>query len=291
LCIILVPAYRSSVLAQDYYSNKGLYVNVSLGIQPVGTTYGNLIYFEDKNELTDYNQNFHFEEYFKHSDRLALGQGLFASGAVGYLFGGSLGVEILVNRSLEFLKTNYQVNHSSVIIVANQTTYTDSEGKFSYAGEMLKIAPSLVITTGKYGFNGYIKLGPMAGLGRVVYASEVKTTNQPAQYRRWEYYDGLALGGYLGVGFLIHLAPSVQLVYGVDLNFLPYAPRKGRLIEATSAGADILPSLRPYDRQIDFVDSYYVNPTGIEDWAPQKMNPQNFSFSGGAMKLGINLSL
>lgn len=264
-------------------------MSVIMGYQPAITTQGNMVNYEDKNEQTDNNIDFHFEEFFMHSDMLPIGHGYSIGGALGYMFNSSLGFEVMLNKTIELQKSIIRYYTNSVVVTANQTQYNQTYTISSYAGEMLKLAPSLIITTGKYGLNAYTKFGPMMGIGRVLYANESKTTSLPSEYRRWEYYDGLAWGGYLGLGIMVNLTPGLILFSGADLTYLQYKPLKGRLIEATTEGRDILGTFNPYDRQIDFVESYYINPTGIQYWAPAKQNTVCYTFSSVSWRIGLSL--
>ena len=118
-----------------------------------------------------------------------------------------------------------------------------------------------------------------------------------------EYIDGtieqsLLFNGGIATGFTTTIGASYALndkisLFG-DLNFvnMSYSPTKGMITKYTEDGVDLLPSLDPIDKEIQFVDSYVeddnIQPSITE---PTKALKIKFPFSSAGIHIGIKYTL
>ena len=261
----------SAVIAQGAYFTLGTGYNLPASTQTLDA----LSFSNETNTVntTTYEQNY-----------VSLGKGLSAGGAFGYMFNENIGAELGIS---------YLMGSTWECVTAYNSPASGGTAKFTdqISSKMTRINPQIVMSMEANKITPYAKVGLLLGMGSMSLMSKS------------EYIDGtieqsLLFNGGIATGFTTTIGASYALndkisLFG-DLNFvnMSYSPTKGMITKYTEDGVDLLPSLDPIDKEIQFVDSYVeddnIQPSITE---PTKALKIKFPFSSAGIHIGLKYTL
>lgn len=249
---------------------KGFYVGFQTGYAYKISTENLANSFEMYNVSME-NDDVHYESIY-----ISHGQGFNIGGAAGYMFNKHIGAEIGI--SYLWGKTFEARNHSEL-----------TNEKYTLSSNMLRLLPSIVLQIGLEKFNPYAKFGVVFGIGNVSYTSE---DYYVAQTTETKYYGGMAFGINAVIGTDFRLNDRFSLFGEINTMNMSYGPTKNEITEATENGQDILPNLRVYDKEVEYVDSYVKKPYNPNNPEPDYNQPrQEMKFKLPFGSIGLNIGL
>jgi len=258
------------ILCGNNLFGQGAYVNINAGYG-ASMSSQNLDYFDFYNYTTTSNSRTSEQVY------VSLGKGLNFGGAFGYMFNENFGAE---------LGFSYLLGGKSTA----KYYYDGGTTDYTLSSTMLRINPSLVISSGLEGVNPYAKFGLVIGTGSVNYEIEDNDDGDILK-TKLKMDGGLALGLNAAIGANFTLSENMSLFGEINMINMSYAPTKGELTEATYNGADELPELTTSEREIEYVDSYtisYINPPAESE--PSKELKQKLPFGSFGLNFGLRIS-
>lgn len=264
--VFVISLFANNLFAQGAYLN----VNAGYGLQMSSQ---NLYYFDFNNYTSGNNSTTHEQV------NVSLGKGLNFGGAFGYMFNPNLGAEVGVS---------YLIGGKS-----NAVDMWSSGGRTEYtlSSKMLRINPSLVISSGLEKFNPYAKIGLLVGAGSIMYEMN-DMDNGDVTMMKLKLNGGLALGLTSGIGAMLNISDKMSFFGELNMVNLSYAPTKGEIKEYTYNGKNELPQLTTNDREIEFVDSYtYISGNPTPDSQPSKELKQKMPFGSVGINLGVRINL
>jgi len=209
---------------------------------------------------------------------VSLGKGFSLGGAFGYMFNKNIGAELGVS---------YLIGGKSKA----QNNYTNDKIDYTLSSKMLRINPSIVISSGFDGINPYAKFGLIIGSGSIMY--EYNDNNDGnIEITKMKMNGGLALGLSSSIGVLFNLNDKMSFFGELNMINLSYAPTKGEIIEATYNGTDELPKMTTSEKEIEFVDSYTYNLNNPpSDSQPRKELKHKMPFGSFGINFGLKIGL
>lgn len=268
LSLITVFAW---ILDVNNVVGQGAYVNINAGYSAKMSSQ-NLIYFDFYNYTSTSNSSTSEQVY------VSLGKGLNFGGAFGYMFNENIGAE---------LGLSYLLGGKSTAKVDGNEGGGTSDATLS--SNMLRINPSLVISSGLDGVNPYAKFGFVIGTGSVNYEYEINYDVNIYKEKK-KMHGGLAMGLNAAIGAIFTLSENMSLFGEINMINMSYAPTKGEVTEATYNGADKLPDMTTSEKEIEFVDSYthsYHNPPPNSE--PRKELKQKLPFGSFGLNFGLRI--
>nr|NQU93608.1 outer membrane beta-barrel protein [Bacteroidota bacterium] len=276
LPLFLIPLFSNCILSQETNKtvssskSKGFYVDIKVGYAYKMNSQNLANSFEMYN-VTMNNGNEHFESIF-----ISLGQGFNAEAAFGYMFnkhvGADLGISYLWGSTFEAKR---QTEMSNI--------------KYTLSSNMLRFSPSIVIRAGFDKFDPYAKFGCVFGLGKVFYTDDDFNYGQSGES---EYEGGMAFGINAAAGVIFKLNDKLSLFGEINTINMSYSPTKSTLTKATENGADILPNLHVYNKEVEYVDSYDREPYDPNNPEPDYTKPrQELKFALPFGSIGLNIGL
>jgi hypothetical protein len=266
IIVFAISLFANNLFAQGAYVN----INAGYGINMSSQNLNNLDYLDFNNSTRDINNLFTDEQV-----NVSLGNGLNIGGTFGYMFNKNIGAELGISYLLGGESKAKEVDFGRTI-------------DYTLSGKMLRINPSLVISSGLDGINPYAKFGFIIGSGSVMY-EKYENDNGDIQTMKMELNGGLAFGLNAGVGALYKLSDKMSLFGEINMVNLSYAPTKGKVTEATDNGINELPGMTIRQKEIEFVDSYtWTNPV---DSQPRLRLKQKLPFGSFGINLGLRIDL
>lgn len=257
------------ILCVNNLFGQGAYININAGYG-FNMSSQNLYYFDFYNYTSTSNSSTSEQVY------VSLGKGLNFGGAFGYMFNENIGAELGIS---------YLLGGKS----SAKDDYQDGTTDYTLSSNMLRINPSLVISSGLDGVNPYAKFGLVIGTGSVNY--EYEDNDDGDIYKmKLKMEGGLAMGLNAAIGANFTLSDNMSLFGEINMINMSYAPTKGEVTEATYNGADELPDMTTSEKEIEFVDSYtysYDNPP--PDSQPSKELKQKLPFGSLSANFGIRI--
>lgn len=204
----------------------------------------------------------------------SLGKGLNMGGAFGYMFsehfGAELGVSYLMGE-----KTKAKVDDPDFI-----TTQEVSS-------KMLRFIPTIIITGGGEKIKPYAKFGIILGTGSILSYQTYREKNiNDKSSSTLKDYGGIAFGIQGGAGATYKLSDKVSLFGEINTINMSYFAKKGKLIESTANGKDILPDLSISEKEVEYVET--MSNTFVPDMNKPK---QQISFPKPFGSLGLNVGV
>lgn len=261
-------AFILSLFTHYTYAQK-LYISLNGGYNFAANTTTNITLNYDPSSTSTWNKN-----------ELSLGKGINMDGVIGYQFTKNIGTELIVSYLMGGITTwNYSVSQ-----IQGSTVYVNK----NFSSNMLRLIPTMVFSGGFNTFNPYAKIGCIIGSGSFTVEQETKgdPTTTSVKTKTTVYNGGYALGVYCGLGVQYKFKKHISILAEFTSNNLTYAAEKSELIESKVDGVDMLPGLSVYDKQTEYVDSYYTSNTYNPD-KPSKGLKQNISFSSIGFNIGV----
>jgi hypothetical protein len=214
---------------------------------------------------------------------LSYGKGTQILFAAGTMINTNIGVELGVNYLAGAKYTN---------------TYT-ATGNFSYnetytrVGSMLRLCPTLVLTTGKSKVKPYMKTGLVVGISPKIKETDeqLSTNSGNSNYlSKYETQGNVSFGFTNSLGLNIALSNSLSFFGEFNIITQAWAPQKRIATLVTQNGVDQLPVLQNYYKEIDFVSSVINN--GTTDFnAPRQSLKVSYAYSSVGLNVGLHLSM
>tara|TARA_R110001592_G_scaffold363293_1_gene683362 strand:- start:23121 stop:23948 length:828 start_codon:yes stop_codon:yes gene_type:complete len=248
--------------AQDFYASISAGYNTSFGTSNL-TAFDFYNYKEVGTKITEEQVN------------ISLGKGLSINGLVGYSFNKHIGAE---------LGFSYLIGGETT---ANDQ-YDNESVEYTFSSNMLRIIPTLVVSSGLKDIDPYAKFGLIMGSGSVTYGVSSDFDGNIA-VNTIKMDGGIAFGLNAAIGANYELKENLLLFLEINTINMSYAPTRGELIEATFNGVDELSDYTTSEKEVEFVDSYtfdFAGPFPPES-EPSKALKQRLPFSS----IGINLGL
>lgn len=216
--------------------------------------------------------------------RFSLGQGTQAGASFGYMFTENMGFEL----KLSFLAgTPCKAHYNNV----DTSTNVFSHMSYSFGAKMVRINPSLFITTGSGKLRPYMKFGFIFSKGSLEEIHEGTDYSGDFIKRTYLYNKGAAFGLSSAVGTTFAISDKISLFGEIHLINMSYSPKKMQLTECSENGLDVLPSMSAEDKESVFVESYDFDfnnqPPATE---PRTELERNYSLNSVGLNLGVRLS-
>jgi len=250
---------------------QGLYINFNSGYGfKAGAEY--IDYYNFQNSVRG-TTSITYEQVF-----VSLGQGVNFDGSLGFMLNKNIGMEL----GLSYL---FGTKNKA------KKEYNDGYTDYSLSSDMLRIIPSLVISSDANGLNPYAKLGLVVGKGSILY-EYIDNDDGDITTLKQKLYGGTALGIKSAIGLSFSLQDNLSLFSEVQMINMSYSPLKGTIIEATENGQDQLPEMSVRDKEIVFLDTYTWNLLEFPpDTQPREELKQRFPFGSVGLNFGLRLSL
>lgn len=255
------------ILATSRVYGQGGYLNINAGygFQMSSGNLGNFYNFSTTNSSNTYKQI-----------NLSLGKGFNFGGAIGYMFNKNIGSEIGIS---------YLVGAKSKA----QDIYVGGQTDYKLSARMLRINPSLVISSGYNLINPYAKIGLLIGSGSV-FEELVDNDGGDLTEGKIKMNGGVALGANASLGVLCKLSKRFYFFGELNMVNMSYAPTKGKLTEATLNGVDILSDMTTSEKETDYVDSYTESQSNPQlDSQPTKSLKVKMPFGSVGAILGLRI--
>ena len=256
---------------------QGAYLNINSGYA-TSMSSQNLSGFE--NSTFEFYSNSYS---LKHEQIIfSFGKGLNFGADFGYMFNKNLGAEIGVSYLIggNTISTLTQPNNSTEITVSSK---------------MLRINPSLVITSGFEKINPYAKFGLILGSGYVILSSNQEISGFSGQQSNSESIKlsgAIAIGLTSGIGALYKINDKLSFFGELNMINLSYAPTKGIKTDFRIDGVDMLPSLPTRQKETEYLDSFTVTSSNSnpQDSEPSKELKQKLPFGSFGLNLGLRVN-
>ncbi len=256
---------------------QGAYLNINSGYA-TSMSSQNLSGFENST------YEFYSNSYsLKHEQIIfSFGKGLNFGADFGYMFNKNLGAEIGVSYLIggNTISTLTQPNNSTEITVSSK---------------MLRINPSLVITSGFEKINPYAKFGLILGSGYVILSSNQEISGFSGQQSNSESIKlsgGIAIGLTSGIGALYKINDKLSFFGELNMINLSYGPTKGIKTDFRIDGVDMLPSLTTRQKETEYLDSFTETSSNSnpQDSEPSKKLKQKLPFGSFGLNLGLRVN-
>ena len=256
---------------------QGAYLNINSGYA-TSMSSQNLSGFENSTF------EFYSNSYSMKSEQInfSFGKGLNFGADFGYMFNKNLGAEIGVSYLIggKTISTLTQPNNSTEITVSSK---------------MLRINPSLVITSGFEKINPYAKFGLILGSGYVILSSNQEISGFSGQQSNSESIKlsgGIAIGLTSGIGALYKINDKLSFFGELNMINLSYGPTKGIKTDFRIDGVDMLPSLTTRQKETEYLDSFTETSSNSnpQDSEPSKKLKQKLPFGSFGLNLGLRVN-
>ena len=253
---------------------QGAYLNINSGYA-TSMSSQNLSGFENSTF------EFYSNSYSMKSEQInfSFGKGLNFGADFGYMFNKNLGAEIGVSYLIggNTISTRTQPNNSTEITVSSK---------------MLRINPSLVITSSFEKINPYAKFGLILGSGYVILSSNQEISGQQSNSESIKLSGGIAIGLTSGIGAIYKINDKLSFFGELNMINLSYAPTKGIKTDFRIDGVDMLPSLPTRQKETEYLDSFTVTSSNSnpQDSEPSKELKQKLPFGSFGLNLGLRVN-
>ncbi len=207
---------------------------------------------------------------------LSLGKGFNAGLSCGYNFNNNvalnLGVSYLIGSKTE----------------AHQT-FSSSIYDYSMSAKMLRLIPSISISTDFERLDVYARVGVIIGFGNVKFDSK-QFSGQNIEESTLILNGGPAFGINSGIGTLFSISDKLSLFGEIDMMNMAYSPNKGIMTNSTYNGIDQLPTLTTNEKELEFLDSYTETDNSDQDAIPQKFPKCKLPFGSIGLNIGLRIN-
>jgi len=212
--------------------------------------------------------------YTEEQLNLSLGAGLNIGTAFGYMFNKNIGAELDISYLLGAKLKSTQ-------------TYTSETTDNTLKSKMLKISPSIVISSGFEKINPYARFGVVIGTGSIVYETQ-DNYDGFLSVTKAKLYSGFAFGLSSGIGVVFNQSEKMSLFTEISMVNLSYSPAKGKILERTNDGVDMLPNMTTSEKEVEFVKKYiYYYSTQPDSSQPGKELKFKSPFGSVALNFGV----
>jgi hypothetical protein len=208
---------------------------------------------------------------------LSLGKGI----NTGITFGYNFNSNVAVNMGISYFLGSK--------IEARQISFTGSSS-LSISARMLRLNPSVSISTDFEKFDVYAKMGMIMGSGKITFNSDyVSLSPNLNQSSTTILNGGLAFGISSGIGAIYSLSEKLSLFGELEMINMAYSPAKGEQTKSIFNGVDQLPTQTVNETEIEFFDNYTETDGSDLDAVPQKA--PKFKLPLGSIGLNVGLRI
>jgi opacity protein-like surface antigen len=202
---------------------------------------------------------------------VSLGKGLNSGGTIGYMFnkhiGAELGISYLIGSKAKFTEKDVDITTN-----------------YSISSKMLRIIPSVVISSGFDKINPYARFGLVIGKGSVMIEAQNDLIAMKMKMN-----GGIAFGISSGIGANYNLNQKISIFGELNMVNMSYAPTKGKIMEANILGIDMVGDMTTNERETDYVDSYTVD--NDPNNPPSDSEPSKLPFGSLGLNFGLRFNL
>jgi len=211
---------------------------------------------------------------------LTLGRGFTGVAAFGYSPSKYIGFELGISQFVGFPNIA-----DSVLKLPG-----GSSANVHVTGNMLSLAPAIVISPGFDDFNPYARIGFILGIRPTVNATA--ETNNASVYPTIEseairhYYGGVAAGLNAALGVSWTLNRTIALYAECNFSSINYSPKYSEIIYYEKNGVDQLPELTIKETKTEYYSNIHPDEE-IPDTSPDKELRKSLPFSNASIAFGI----
>jgi hypothetical protein len=208
---------------------------------------------------------------------ISMGKGFDFGASVGYMFSKNIGAELGISYLLG-LKTKAVTDHIPPV----------KKDEESYAGKMLRIHPSFVITAGLDKLNPYAKFGVLIGIGWISHVNKYEDDVERYYYKEVA-SGGVALGFIASAGVMLKLNDRISFFCEANMVNMSYAPTKAKAKKLTNHGVDQLwfyPTSLKETKFVKTIDEFETAPVS----EPSKALRQKYAFGSIGVNAGIKIN-
>jgi len=171
----------------------------------------------------------------------SLGKGFNIGAAFGYMFNKNVGIE---------LGLNYLIGGKVKGFYDTDALIEDDD----ISARMVRIMPSVVISSGLEKVEPYAKVGLVVGLGSITVNEAYELTDWDVEAsEKMKLNGGIAIGLNASLGVLFNLSESIGIFAEIAMVNMSYGPTKGEITEYIFDGDDELSELNTSEREYEFV--------------------------------------
>ncbi len=207
---------------------------------------------------------------------VSFGKGLNLDLGVGYNFTKNLAGEFEISY---LFGTKSKAVHKTAI--GGTTNY-------SIKSRMLRLIPSVVLSTGSGNIEPYAKLGIVIGIGSFKY--EIEGDVMGGNVLIVEKFKGsMAFGFSSEFGIMFNVSDNFSIVGGINMINMSYSPKRSEIIESKLNGRDRLSDMTTYDIKTDYVKSIGNFTSAPSE--PDRELKRKYPFSSIGFNIGIRINL
>ena len=211
---------------------------------------------------------------------LSYGKGTHFLFAAGTMINPNIGVELGINYLAGAKYTNTFISTGGN--TNNQTT--------TNAGSMLRLCPTLLLTTGKSNVKPYIKTGLIVGVNPTIKETSNSVGTSGSSSNKYESSGNISFGFTNSLGVNIEMSNALSFFSELNIITQAWSPKKIILKEFTQNGVDQLPSLQNFYKETDFVS--FISTNGTNDYnSPRQTTKISSPFSSIGLNVGLHFSM
>lgn len=268
-CLILIAFISciGNINAQKTY----LKINTGYGFK-VGSQ--NSEYFNFINRSSDASNNRTYKQI-----NFSLGKGINLGGTLGYMFNKNIGVEVGLD---------YLIGHK---YEASTKSTNSNPSYINLSSKMIRINPSVILSTANEKINPYAKFGFVIGSGYILYEEDEYVSGNHLESKH-KMNGGFAFGLSSAIGINYKLNDNTDFFGELNIINMSYSPKKAEMTEYKVNGVDNLLKVPTYYKEIEFEDEISENSnTPINESQPNKVLKQSFSFGSFGLNIGLKINI
>lgn len=265
LGVFAIGLFANNLHAQEAYLNVNAAYGFQMGAQTISAN------------TSTYNSSTTLEPV--HS---SFGKGVNAGVAFGYMFNKNIGTEFDVS---------YLIGAKSSVVYSDKSSTNLFTRDITYSARMLRLIPSIVVSSGFEKVNPYAKVGLVIGYGLILFDIN-ENDNGDLSTQKSRFYGGLAVGLSSGFGLIYKIDKKTSFFTELNVVSLSYSPTKGEVTEASINGVDQLPTMTTRQKEIRFVEKYTTNSGNTpSDSEPTKSLKIKQPFGSIGLNIGLKINL
>ena len=219
------------------------------------------------------------------SKPVSFGKGVNAGLYIGYMLNENVGMELGASY---LIGSKYTFTDETT----NDTGPSSSKYEDTWKAHMIRLVPTLRMTSGENKLHPYAKAGLIIGIGGKLFEESHNVNTDPSGStvidENWEYSGGISLGFHGGLGINYMVSDKIGIFLEAAGNYQSWAMKKGIMTVNTVDGVDQLSMLTTAEKETEFVDEVkydYNNP-------PSDSQPtQSTKFFMPLSSIGVNIGL
>jgi hypothetical protein len=207
---------------------------------------------------------------------LSLGQGI----NTGITFGYNLNSNVALNLGVSyFMGSKVEARQSNL----------SSTFALSMSAKMLRLNPSVSISSDFEKFDVYAKMGMIIGSAKITLNAE-NSYSQSFGETTVILNGGLAFGISSGIGAIYSVSERIALFGEIEMINMAYSPTKGERTKSIVNGIDQLPTETVSQKEIEFLDNYTETDNSDLDSEPLKLSTFKLPFGSIGLNVGLRIN-